>query len=137
MGDLLSSASLLLTIVTVLYGLWSPEIKRSLDLPTPSFKAQCAKPLADIKLAIRWRALPLALATLSVAAVFTKDALDLCAKSWQSYNTHGVGPTLEKYNAVGTAFVLVVILSIALAAHLTVDVVKLCRKKRDLEAVGG
>jgi hypothetical protein len=137
MSDLLSSASLLLTIITVLYGLWSPEIKRSLDQPTPAFKAQCMKPLADIRLAIRWRALPLVLAALSVAAVFAKDALSLCARSWQSYRARGAGLTLERYDAVGTAFVLIVILSIALTAHLTGDLVQLFRKRRELNTIDG
>jgi hypothetical protein len=137
MGDLLSSASLLLTIITVLYGLWNPAIKTALDTPVPTYKAQCIKPLAELKSAIWKRAIPLAFAAYTVALVFAKDAIELCISSWGSYTTAGIGKTLEKYNAVGTAFVLVVILSLILAVQLSVDCIGLFCKRRQLKSVSG
>jgi hypothetical protein len=135
MNDRLSSATLLITVVTVLYGLWYPDIKRFLNLEIPAYKEQRVRPLREIKGVIRFRAFPLALAALSVTIVFGPDAISLCRRSWNSYTTIGVLDTLRTYNAVGTAFVLVVILSLALAVHFIVDLVKLWFKKRELAAV--
>jgi hypothetical protein len=135
MGDLLSSASLLLTIVTVLYGLWNPGIKDAMDIDPPDYKAQAVKPLNDVNSAIWKRALPLALAAILVALVFAKDAIELIWSSYRSYSTLGIISTLKKYDAVGTAFVLVVILSFAIAVQLSLDCKKLFNKRRELRSI--
>lgn len=135
MGDLLSAASLLLTIITVLYGLWNPAIKATLDTQVPVFKAQAIKPLQEIKSVIWRQAVPLALAAFTIALVFAKDAVSLCSKSWRSYMTLGVRETLAKYDAVGTAFVLVVLLSLALAVQLSLDCKRLFVQRGKLRAV--
>jgi hypothetical protein len=135
MGDLLSAASLLLTIITVLYALWNPAIKATLDAQVPTFKAQAIKPLQEITSVIWKQAVPLALAAYTIALVFAKDAVSLCSKSWRSYTTIGVGETLAQYDAVGTAFVLVVFLSLALAVQLSLDCKKLFSQRRKLRAV--
>lgn len=135
MGDLLSAASLLLTIITVLYGLWNPTIRTTLDKKEPDFKVQTAKPLEEIRSVIWKQAIPLALAAYTIALVFAKDAISLCLRSWESYRTNGFRPTIANYDAVGTAFVLVVLLSLALAFQLTRDCRKLFLKRRKLRAV--
>ncbi len=55
--------------------------------------------------------------------------------SWQSYRTAGMRATLAKYDAVGTAFVLVVLLSLVLAVQLSLDCKALFLKRRKLNAV--
>ena len=135
MGDLLSSASLLLTIITVLYGLWNPSIKEAMDITVPDYKAQAVKPLSDVSSAIWKRALPLALASITVALVFAKDAIELIRDSYRSYSMLGIISTLKKYDAVGTAFVLVVMLSFAIAVQLSLDCKKLFDKRKKLRRV--
>lgn len=135
MGDLLSSASLLVAIITVLYGLWNPAIKTVLNEPTPNYKSQCEKPLKELKSVLWNNAIPLTVASYTIVLVFAKDAITLIAHSFGSYINNGFGETLGNYNAVGTAFVLIVILILSIAIYLTSDCVKLIRKKRELRSV--
>jgi hypothetical protein len=135
MGDLLSSASLLLTIITVLYALWNPNIKTAMELEIPDYKAQAVKPITDVSSAIRTRAVPLALAACTVALVFAKNATELICDSFRSYSSLGVARTLGSYDAVGTAFVVVVILSFAIAVQLILDSKALFEKRKKLRGV--
>jgi len=135
MGDLLSSASLLLTIITVLYALWNPSIKTAMNIKIPDFKSQAAQPISEVSAAIRTRAVPLAFAASTVALVFAKNAIELICDSFRSYSSLGIARTLRSYDAVGTAFVLVVILSFAIAVQLILDCKALFDKRKELRGV--
>lgn len=134
MGDLLSSASLLVAIITVLYSLWYPAIQATLNAPIPDYKAQCKKPISEVTTVFWKRAVPLAVAAFAIALVFAKDAVYLCINSFTSYYNTGIIKALETYNAVGTAFVLVVILSLALAIYMVTDCRDLLSKRRKLSS---
>ena len=69
--------------------------------------------------------MPLVVAAMLVTLVFAKDAYRLCSQSFQSYRRVGVQSAFRSYDTVGTAFVLVVILSFALALYLAGGLVKL------------
>jgi hypothetical protein len=73
MSDLLSSASLLITIVTVLYAQWYPEIRRGIkDIKATTVRED--DKVSEVCGIIVWRALPLMAASLSLAMLFLKDA---------------------------------------------------------------
>jgi len=74
MTDLLSSASLLITIVTVLYAQWYPEIRRGIKEIKPTTVREDDK-ITEVSGFIVWRALPLVAASLSLAMLFLKDAI--------------------------------------------------------------
>lgn len=132
MSDLLSAASLLLTIVTVLYGLWYPGIAEELETEVPEFKAQCIKPYKRVCETFKTRALPLTCATSLISIVFAYDALLITHNTLNSFMHIGIGSTLKNYCAVSTAFVLVVILSLLLTLHLIMETRKLYLLKRKL-----
>lgn len=133
MGDLLSAASLLVAITTVLYGLWSPRIKQVLDKPVPDHEAQRKKPLSELKRVLWGYSIPLTAATYLIALVFIKDATVVVIDSFNSYRTELL-MALLKYNTVSTAFVLIIIFVIGIAIYLTVDCFKLFKKKKELAA---
>jgi hypothetical protein len=116
MSDLLSAASLLLAIVTVLYGMWYPEIMKSLETEVPDHPAARRKPRGEVAAMRRNRALPLMTATILLAAVFLPDALKIVLQSTGSIVSNGIS-AFAKYSAVATAFVLVEILALYFAAY--------------------
>lgn len=133
MGDLLSSASLLVAIVTVLYGLWYPEITRGINTKVPDYKEQCDAPLKEINSVISRRARPLLLASVGLAVVFLKDAGKILYTSIASFDWD-IPKRLLNYDAVSTAFVLVEMLWIYISVQLFMDFVKLIKKRRELNS---
>src|ERR1700682_6735877 len=106
-----------------------------MEIGIPEYKAQATQPIGQVSSAIRSRAVPLALAACTVVLVFAKDALELICNSYRNYSVLGIISTLKKYDAVGTAFVLVVMLSFAIAVQLSLDCKTLFDKRRKLRAV--
>jgi hypothetical protein len=82
MSDLLSSASLLIAIATVLYALWYPEIRRGIKEISATDVREDDK-VSEVSGIITWRALPLMAASLSLAVVFLKDAIAIVLHSWR------------------------------------------------------
>ena len=122
MSDLLSSASLLIAIVTVLYALWYPEIRKGIKEISATDVREDNK-VSDVAGIILWRALPLMAASLSLTAVFLKDAILIVQNSW--HVTADLRSRLKTYDAVSTAFVLVEAFCIFLAVLIFVQTVRL------------
>jgi len=133
-SDLLSSASLLIAIVTVLYALWYAEIKRGIkDIrPRQNWEKDDFLEVLGILLL---RALPLAVASLGLALVFLKDALIIVRNSLKlELNIHD---RIMNYDAVSTAFVLVESICLFLFAliivqffRLVMNLINLARRPR-------
>jgi hypothetical protein len=123
MSDKLSAASLLLTIVAVLYGMWYPLITASLDTTVPQFAADRRKPLKSVREVFARRAAPLAAAAWCVALVFLPDAVGIVIASLRHAVHEGLASVLD-YDSVATAFVLVEVVSLFLLGHLTGVMVK-------------
>jgi hypothetical protein len=120
MSDLLSAASLLLAIIAVLYGMWYPDIVKSLATEVPDHPAAKRKPRGEVAAVRRVRALPLMVATILLAAVFLPDTARIVLQSASTYASEGVAG-FTKYSAVAQAFVLVEGLAIGFAAYATLD----------------
>lgn len=118
MSDLLSAASLLLAMIAVLYGMWYPEIVKSLATDVPDHSAARRKPRGEVAAVRRTRALPLMIATILLAAVFLPDATRIVVRSTLLFAADGVS-AFEKYSAVATAFVLVEVVAIGFAIYST------------------
>jgi hypothetical protein len=122
MSDLLSSASLLIAIVTVLYALWYSEIKRGIKDIRPRQNWE-KDDFLDVLGILLLRALPLAVASLGLALVFLKDALIIVRNSLKlESNIHD---RIMNYDAVSTAFVLVESICVFLFALIIVQFFRL------------
>lgn len=131
MADLLSAASLLLAIVSVLYGLWYAEIVAAADFQVPPHAEDRVKPFGVVR-GVRWgKAIPVALAACLVAAVFLPDTLLIAAKSAKLYADNGFTGDLT-YDAVSTSFCVVEAFAIALAVHTVRLARKVSHKARQL-----
>jgi hypothetical protein len=133
MADLLSAATLLLTVLGVVYSAWYPEITAALAEPIPDNAPNRGPVRRRVKSALYRKALPLALAAGALTALFIPDTVKIAFKGMEEFRTAGCA-AFEKYDAVAAAFSLVVILSAALAAYLFSLVFCLCAKLKTINA---
>lgn len=116
MGDILSAASLLLAIVTVLYALWYQELTSALQTEIPEHIEEYPRPLATLKKVFFSRAIPLFLSSATVSFVFLPDAITIIMQAANAWTTGNASSTFV-YSSVKTAICIVVIFSIGIAAH--------------------
>lgn len=114
MSDLLSAASLLLAVASVLFGLWYTEISSALTVSTPT--GDRTKVRRQIRNALYGRALPLTVVTVSISLVFLPDAVIIMKNSADTIIQHRF-ESWRFYNAVWAAFCLVAILLLLLATY--------------------
>jgi hypothetical protein len=132
MADLLSAASLLLTVLGVVFGAWYAEIIAAIGMPIPAH-APDRTPVRDAVRAARAKALPLALASVMLTAIFLPDAITIVGSGIHAFWTLGCG-AFHQYDAVQAAFVLVVVLIGALAVYLLSLVFRLFGRLRKIAA---
>jgi len=113
MGDLLSAASLLLTVLTVLYSLWLPEItaaSNSVVDPHPENRTEAYRASRSVFLS---KALMLCLAAFALIATMTPPAIAIMYRPMY----HPFADKLDSYDAVATIFVVVFAVLILLTLH--------------------
>jgi hypothetical protein len=117
-GDLLSAASLLLTVVGVIYGVWYTEISVAVDdgakLPPRNHPEDRAAPLRRLRRVLLSKAIPLAIASLCVAVVYLPPSLCLVVQFIHGCLIQGPAILLH-YDPIGTSFIVVEFFSISLA----------------------
>jgi len=116
MGDILSAASLLLAIVTVLYALWYQELTSALQTEIPIHKEEYPKSLATLKKVFFSRAIPLFLSSVTVSFVFLPDAITIVIQVIDAWATDNISKNFV-YSSVKTAICVVVVFSIGIAVH--------------------
>jgi hypothetical protein len=118
MTDLLSAASLLLTIVGVIYGIWYGEITSAIDntskLPSKEHPADRAAPLRRLRGVLCSKAIPLALASQCVSIVYLPPSLGLVVQFIHGWIRNGPAILLQ-YDPIGTSFIVVEFFSVSLA----------------------
>jgi hypothetical protein len=131
MSDLLSAASLLLTVLGVVYSTWYPEIVNAIGMAIPDHIANRGAVRQMVRAALYGKALPLALAATILTVIFLPDALTIACGALGSFRSLGRS-AFREYNAVQAAFCLVVVLTAALAVYLFFLV---CRLKGRLRKI--
>ncbi|WP_216854838.1 hypothetical protein [Burkholderia sp. L27(2015)] len=131
MGDLLAAASLLATVVTILYSLWYPELMKTLDIEPKRFYHDNIAARREVAVKLFGKALPLGVLAVAVAIVFLPDAWTICSDSLAGYRADWLAQ-LKRYDAIRTAIVLVVVMSLVLALYVWVISWRLFRLKARL-----
>jgi len=130
MGDILSAASLLLTIVTVLYALWYPELIEGLKIKIPAHKEDRPGPLSKINKVIYSRALPLFISSVLVSVVFIPDIINILKDAYEAWaQSDG---DIPNYSSVKSAICIVVAFSIFMSLHVGFMLVKMLNIKRNM-----
>ena len=117
MADLLSAASLLLTVLGIVFGAWYPEIVKAIEAAVDEKYDDRGAVRRTVRTALYGKALPLALAATTLTALFFPDAKTIARDAYGSFMTLGWG-AFDKYDAVEAAFCLVVALAGLLAIYL-------------------
>jgi len=130
LSDLLSASSLLLAVVGVLYGLWYAEIHAALDLPVDRHPENNQVAFDRATSALITRAIPLALMAATLGLIFLPDMVTIFSESWSLYKALRLSPS--HYDAVRTAFCLVVIFSLSIGAHTAALVFRLMAHRSKL-----
>lgn len=127
MNDLLSSASLLLTIITVLYSLWYKEIVDALNIPIPQHKEDRTPCIKEIKLVLFHKAMPLSLASAVIGIINLPPAIEIAHFSVKNLISKGF-QSINDYCPVRTSYEFVVILMIYITIHTIKNTIKLIIK---------
>jgi hypothetical protein len=115
--DLLAAASLLLTLITFVYGLIYPELSAARALRLAGRQVADVGPDRDRVRAARWRAGVLAVAATIVGAIFTPAAANL---TWHFLRrVPKGGAAFRHYNASATTLILVTVGCFLIAGHAT------------------
>jgi hypothetical protein len=117
MADLLSAASLLLTVLGIVFGAWYPEIVKAREEAVSAQYVDRVAVRRMVRTALYAKALPLALAATILTALFFPDAKTIARGAYGSFMVSG-WDAFDKYDAVEAAFCLVVALAGLLAAYL-------------------
>jgi hypothetical protein len=106
MSDLLSSASLLLTMIALLYGMWYQEIVKAIETVVQAQPQDRVPDRKRVKSVFRTKALPLAVASAVLTVVFVPVTIKILVVSVNHVCDHG-WKAVRDYDAVATSLVLV------------------------------
>jgi hypothetical protein len=123
MADLLAAASLLLTVITILYSLWYPEISAALRSSIADQPINNEKNYRICRPLLLWKSVPLAIFACGIFLINAWDALCIVSHAWSQLR---VTPAAA-YSAVRTAFVVVVIVLAFLGGHTIAAAIRLGR----------
>ena len=127
MGDVLGAASLMATVVAILYSLWYPEISDVFRLEWREFHADRKAQLPTIKRALWAKAVPLALVSALPALVFAPDVSRVVVDALRDI---GQGRTSITYDSVRAALVGVYVLIVLLVVVAIVQAMRVWRLLR-------
>ena len=114
MADALSSASLLLAALALVYGAWSSAIDAELARKYSANEATRATEKEGTRKIMNGRALPLMAGSWLIVAVFTPRLLCILFEAFQCVRKGGCG-----YDDVAMIFVLTYVFVFGLAIHLS------------------
>ncbi|HEX8636371.1 MAG TPA: hypothetical protein VF703_19780 [Pyrinomonadaceae bacterium] len=126
MSDLLSAASLLLTVLAIFFGLWYPEMAKVIDTPNYATPANHRKEHESFTSIYQAKAIPLTVAACLLTCIFAPDACKIVYSSLRHFCEVGISGVLD-YSAVSTSLVLVTLLFGFIARYL----LRLTSKMRD------
>lgn len=116
MSDLLSAASLFLAVIGLLYSVWYGEITKALALGVPKHQDDRGPAIDGTRTIYRTRALPLALASITLAVVLVPDLISVVGTTLNAIAREGVS-AISLFDAVRALFCAVAVTSVSLAVH--------------------
>lgn len=113
MGDLLSSGALLVTVLSLFYTLWYPEIRQKLDTLKPrDHVVDSAKDIATLGSIIKVRVLPLLLGSAAMTIALMPDAWDVIMIAIRAFPR-------GRYDASSALYLLMICMMVALVVHVS------------------
>src|SRR5207244_5933951 len=106
-GDLLAAASLILTVLTVLYSVWYPGALEALDLNLPEHYEDALPMLSDIRAVLRRQIIPLVMAATLATAIFLPKAIGVLRGTVDDLSDRGLH-AFSDYDPIKATLVFVV-----------------------------
>jgi len=131
MIEQLSSASLLLTVVTVLYSLWYSEIKNAKEIESRSDKRNNTPKIDKIKEVKKYKSRPLIILSIILSVILLPDTISIIINSARIYLENPLY-IFENYDSVATTFCFIEFGLIAFSIRFIVDLIKLRNKEQEL-----
>lgn len=113
-ADLLASASLALTALTVLFALWSADVNHARRLERKPHRGDRDPAVAEIRRTQRQKAAPLMAATVAVTLVLVPPVVEVVGSSASRVQGSGLS-ALKRYQAEQALFLVVWLLLVGLA----------------------
>ena len=130
MSDILSSASLLLAILTTVFGLIYPTIKEVLDLKVAPHKADNSTNYKKSLLIRRTRLVPLLIGSIILSLIFIPELIKQIAKSLNTFFKRGFA--FNTYDTVMASFIVVALFMITLTIIIIAISIEYQRKVKAL-----
>lgn len=132
--DVLSSASLLLAVVALLYTIWQPDIQKVKDFDDERHYPDIEKNHEKLKQVLLRQAIPLTTGASLMAIIFLPEFINLIISSFQIMIAVGLLNSLLTYDVILAAFLIVEIGFLFLMAHLWYMTSELIKKNRRCNA---
>jgi hypothetical protein len=133
MGDLLSSASLLLAALTMLYTAWQSNIEKAQAIDMNREYADIRKEHTPLKNTLRWKARVLEWSSALFFLVMFPETFRVTKEAIQVYKEHSFMDAISFYDPVRATFVLVNLSFLALWIMFGLTSSKLAKKCREME----
>ena len=133
MDDVLSSASLILAVIAMLFTTWKDEIKDARDLSISPHYIDSKKDHEIVKEALWKRSFPLALSATIMILIFLPDVIRIIYHSIEILAEEGIAKSLNNYDVKSATFIFVSILFIALAYYLWTLTIELFKRHKKFE----
>lgn len=131
MGDILSAASLLLAILTALYGFYYPSIKEVIDSKVDTEPKNNREKYDKSKIVWKTKLLPLLLTSVALTVIFIPEFLEIIKSSISVI--FGKQISSKKYDTVKASYLAVTIFIIVLTGNIIVASIKLQKKIKKLK----
>lgn len=128
MSDLLSASSLLLAILTTLFGTYYTAINEVLSLEPNNHKEDDKSNFEIATTVLKTKLIPLLLASISISLIFIPQSVKIILDSIKHYKELG-GENLS-YDTIATSYIAVTIFMIALTINILVIAKKFSLKMK-------
>lgn len=132
MGNELSSASLLLTIVTILYSIWYQEINNGKNISPELHQEDNKSKFEKVQIIFWQRAFILVLITSILSLILLPDVIMIISNSLKIYGSSNYS-FLGNYNSAITTFCLIEVVLFIFCGIFIKDLYVLHEKKKTLD----
>ena len=134
-ADILSSASLILAVIALLFTIWQPDIQKAKDFDDERHYPDIEKDHEKLKQVLWRQAIPLATGASLMAVIFLPEFINRIVTSFQIIVVMGLLNSLATYDVMLAAFLIVEIGFLFLMAHLWYLTSELIKKNRKCNAL--
>ena len=128
--NLLTAASILLGIITALYGLFLPSINTILEITPKPHKVDNKKVYNESKDVVKSKYFPLLIGSLVITLIYVPELISQLKKSFYAIKTTGIENV--SYDTLTAAFIVVCLFMIFISVMIIVTGFKLKKKIKEL-----